>query len=115
LVNTLGYKYVTQYDPAAIIAALKIQPLTVAVSAGSSAFQLYKSGILSSTACGTTLNHAVLLVGYGQDSTGIPFWIVKNSWGTSWGEQGYVRIRRDTVKGGKGICGIQQYIVYPTM
>jgi C1A family cysteine protease len=84
------------------------------VAASSSAFRYYKSGILSSTSgCGTAINHAVLLVGYGTASNGIPFWIIKNSYGTSWGEAGYVRIQRDTVAGGAGVCGVQQYLVYP--
>ncbi len=84
-----------------------MQPLAVALS-GYTSFLFYKKGIIDSALCGTVLNHAVLLVGYGQDPKDGPFWIFKNSWGTSWGEKGYVRIRRDTVKGGRGICGIQQ-------
>ena len=115
LVNTLGYGYATQNDPTSIINALKIQPLTVAVAADKSDFQLYSAGILSASTCGTAVNHAVLLVGYGSDSTGKPYWIVKNSWGTSWGESGYIRILRDTTTGGAGICGINQYVVYPLM
>jgi C1A family cysteine protease len=92
---------------------LKIQPLSVGVAADKEDFKFYSSGIISSSRCGTRLNHAVLLIGYGEDSSGIPFWIIKNSWGTSWGESGYARIRRDTATGGAGICGINQYAVYP--
>lgn len=115
LFNTIGFGYANYNDPTSIIKALKIQPLTVAVAADKSDFQLYKAGILSSSTCGTTLNHAVLLVGYGSNSNGKPYWIVKNSWGTSWGESGYIRILRDTTTGGAGICGINQYVVYPIM
>ena len=113
LYNTLGYGYAAVNDPGSIINALKVQPLAVAVQADKADFQFYSSGILSATTCGTSLNHAVLLVGYGQDSAGTPFWIVKNSWGTSWGESGYIRIKRDTVSGSPGICGINQYVIYP--
>jgi len=64
-----------------------VGPLAIAVDA--SDFQMYDSGILECT--GTDLDHGVLLVGYGtEDST--PFWIIKNSWGTNWGEQGFVRV-----------------------
>jgi C1A family cysteine protease len=56
----------------------------------------------------------MLLVGYGtDDSTGKDYWIAKNSWGTSWGDEGYVKIQRDTKNGGKGTCGINQHVVYP--
>jgi hypothetical protein len=115
IVNTIGYRYAASKDPNSMIAALKVQPLAVGVAGDKSAFQLYSSGILSSSTCGTSLNHAIVLVGYGQSSSGTPFWIAKNSWGTSWGESGYVRILRDTVAGGAGICGINLYVVYPVI
>ena len=81
-----------------IKAQLRIQPLSVSISAGCSAFSSYKSGILTASACvsgcsAPRIDHAVLLVGFGIDpSTEQEFWIVQNSWGTSWGEEGFVRI-----------------------
>ena len=80
-------------------------PLAVAMNADP--LQTYSSGILdvSSARCPTSgINHAVLLVGYGSTSS-MDYWIVKNSWGKSWGEQGFFRIRR-----GNGTCGINCYI-----
>lgn len=72
----------------------------------------YRSGILDSTSCGTNLNHAVTLVGYGTEN-GRDYWIIKNSWGTGWGERGYIRIRRTT--SGAGICGIYKMNSYPNL
>ena len=63
--------------------------------------------------CGTSLDHGVLLVGYGVDN-GEDYWLVKNSWGSGWGESGYVRIFRDAVEGQPGVCGLQMYASYPT-
>jgi hypothetical protein len=75
-----------------------------------SAFQLYSSGVLDSTSCGTSLDHGVLAVGYGTDSSlSKDYYKVKNSWGTSWGESGYVRIVR-----GSNMCGIASDASYPT-
>uniref|UniRef100_A0A0D3HA48 Uncharacterized protein n=1 Tax=Oryza barthii TaxID=65489 RepID=A0A0D3HA48_9ORYZ len=64
-------------------------------------------------ACGTALNHAVLLVGYGVTEDGTLYWIVKNSWSTEWGENGYVRMIRN-IPAPEGICGIAMYPIYPT-
>jgi len=92
-------------SPSALEAAAALGPVSIAIEADKAAFQLYNGGILSSTACGTTLDHGVLLVGYGTEA-GKDFWIVKNSWGPSWGEKGYIRLLKDT-KTGPGICGLQ--------
>jgi len=58
--------------------------------------------VLDSAACGTTADHAVLAVGYGK-TEGKEYWLVKDSYGTSWGEAGYIRI---AIEDGEGICGI---------
>ena len=87
-------------------------PLAVALNANP--LQTYTGGILDKTAaqCPTSgLNHAVTMVGYGTDSaSGVDYWLVKNSWGKSWGESGYFRIRR-----GNGTCGINCYITSATV
>ena len=74
------------------------------------AFQTYRSGVLRSYACGNAVDHAVLAVGYGQEN-GINYWIVKNSWGTTWGDQGYIKI--GMANGKRGVCGINQDVYFP--
>jgi len=80
-------------------------PVSVSIAVGDP-FQDYISGVMDpSTACVPDINHAVLLVGYGTDAaTGIPYWLVKNSWSSGWGENGYFRLRRDV----SDSCGINE-------
>jgi len=86
-------------------AALATQPLAVSIEADKMVFQTYKSGVLNSTTCGTNLDHAVLAVGWGNDATsGLDYWLVKNSWNTTWGDKGYIKL---AIVDGKGICGVQ--------
>lgn len=80
-------------DPNEHIAALQNGPVAAAVASSSSVFQFYKKGIINDSSCGTNLDHAVVIVGYGSES-GQDYWIVRNSWGADWGEQGYFRIAR---------------------
>jgi C1A family cysteine protease len=88
----------------ALVAQLNIGPVTVVIDASGAAFGQYHSGVISS-GCGTAINHAVLAVGYGTDAaTGKEYYLVKNSWGTGWGDAGYVKIARTT---GVGTCAIQ--------
>jgi hypothetical protein len=87
---------VTPYDERSLASAVSIQPVAVGIDASSVYFTMYSGGILDQASCGTDLNHAVLLVGYGTDeSTQEKYWIVKNSWGEHWGEQGFIRLARD--------------------
>lgn len=66
----------------------------------------YGSGVFNGT-CNGPINHAVLLVGYNQTSKGVPFWVIRNSWGTDWGERGIFRIIR-----GRSLCQIGKYVGY---
>merc|ERR1712100_486515 len=90
--SVTGYKDVAKDDMQALMEAVTQQLVSIAIEADKSAFQFYHSGVLSSN-CGTRLDHGVLLVGYGSDS-GKDYWKVKNSWGTSYGENGYIRLER---------------------
>jgi C1A family cysteine protease len=75
-------------------------------------FHAYTGGIINDASCGTTIDHGVLAVGYGTDATsGLDYYIVKNSWGADWGENGFVRI---AIQDGSGICGIHLQASQPT-
>ena len=93
-------------------AAVAVGPVSIAIVADTSVFQSYSSGVITSSKCGTNLDHGVLIVGYGEES-GIKYWLVKNSWGTSWGDEGYVKIERSDSTNDEGICGIAMQPSFP--
>jgi len=100
-----GYTDVTKNSDTAMVSALNLQPVAVAIEADQSAFQLYKSGVFTA-ACGTNLDHGVLAVGYGHDSaSNLDYYIVKNSWGESWGDKGYIYFQKGVAQK-EGQCGI---------
>jgi len=111
-INTSGYKNITANSSSALMSSIETGPTSVAIEADKMAFQYYTSGILNSTACGTNLDHGVLAVGYGTESNQ-NYYLVKNSWGTGWGDNGYVKIANNG--NGAGICGIQMAAVRPTV
>jgi len=90
------------------------QPVSIAIDAESAYFQSYKSGVLDSSKCGTKLDHGVLIVGYGEEN-GQKYWLVKNSWSTSWGDDGYVKIARSESENDTGICGIAMQPSFPSV
>ena len=114
LVELKGCTDVPTKNQTALKIAVSRQPVSVAIEADTLLFDEYKSGIISSTGCGTNLDHGVLIIGYGTEN-GEDYWLLKNSWGTSWGEDGYFRIKRDDLDRGPGICGIATTASYPVL
>eukprot|EP01084_Bolivina_argentea_P093002 167281_1 len=102
--NSTGVKYVAQYNSSALENYVVEGCVSIAIDAGG-AFQHYSSGVVDGT-CGTSIDHAILTVGYGVTSSGEKYWKVKNSWGASWGMKGFMLICRNCNKNGnKGECG----------
>jgi cathepsin L len=85
--------------------AVALGPVSIAIEADTTVFQFYTSGVINSSKCGTNLDHGVLIVGYGVEN-GTPYWLVKNSWGSGWGLNGYVKIARSESTNDAGICGV---------
>jgi C1A family cysteine protease len=80
-------------------------PVVIGIEADTYTFQSYSSGIITSPLCGTDIDHAVEIVGFGVDND-TPYWTVRNSWGPGWGEDGYFRILRTDETNDPGICGL---------
>merc|ERR1719461_126500 len=111
-----GYTRVTAYSDADLASALYNHgPVSVAVDASSYDFQLYSTGIFGIDSCGTSLDHGVLAVGYGSQNGG-DYYIVKNSWGSGWGNNGYINMERKQNSGSSsGCCGILLLNSYPSL
>jgi hypothetical protein len=95
-----GYRVDITYE--CLYEALTHGPVSVAIRAENDPFRAYTGGVIDGDECGTELDHGVLVVGFDEEERA---WIVKNSWGSNWGEEGYVRIRQAE---GLGVCGINQ-------
>ena len=103
--STGVYTNVQKDSDSALETASAAGCVSVSIEADQTAFQYYSSGVLTGN-CGCNTDHAVLVVGYGTES-GQEYWKVKNSWGVTWGEQGYVLICRNCNKNGnRGECCI---------
>lgn len=102
-VKISGYKDVSAGSEDDLLSALQLGPVSIAIEADQYGFQFYSGGVFSGT-CGKQLDHGVLLVGYNADDNS---WKVKNSWGASWGEDGYIRMAK-----GMDECGLSDSASY---
>ncbi|CAN4078808.1 unnamed protein product [Withania somnifera] len=107
-----GYEDVPANSESALLNAVANLPVSVAIDDSGSDFQFYSSGVFTGE-CGTELDHGVTAVGYDKTSDESKYWLVKNSWRTSWGENGYNRMQRG-IDAEEGLCGIAMQASYPT-
>ncbi|TVU42300.1 hypothetical protein EJB05_08697, partial [Eragrostis curvula] len=107
-----GYQDVPANNETALMKAVAYQPVSVAVDGGDMTFQFYSGGVMTGS-CGTELDHGIVAIGYGQTSDGTKYWLLKNSWGTTWGEKGFLRMEKD-ISDKRGMCGLAMEASYPT-
>ena len=106
-----GYVDVTSGSVSALTAAVYQQPVSIFIQANQKAIKQYGSGVFTGL-CGQRLDHGVLVVGYGTDAdSGLDYWNIKNSWGSAWGEEGYIRIEKSDADR----CGVLDAPSYPTL
>lgn len=112
--DVLGFIDVPSSSDEEMMNALSMQPVSIAIEADQKEFQLYKSGVFTGT-CGTNLDHGVLAVGYGT-LDGLDYYLVKNSWSTSWGSSGYILLGRGPqYNKGDGQCGMLLQASFPIL
>lgn len=105
-----SYKDCPKGDEKSLVDMINNGPVSIAIEADHSGFQFYTSGVFDSMLCGKQLDHGVLIVGYDTDSkSGKPYYIVKNSWGETWGNKGYIWLVRD-----KDMCGLADAASQPS-
>eukprot|EP01132_Coremiostelium_polycephalum_P005816 gene5816-7234_t len=103
------YRTSTGAETALIDAIANTGTIAVGYNANTPQHTYYQGGILDVPNCGNTPTHMALLIGYGSEN-GVNYWILKNSWGTSWGESGYFRMKK-----GINLCGIADWASYPAV
>ena len=114
VVNISDYSDVEQNNEKILMRAVSQQPISVAIQANVSSFKFYRSGVYQDPECGDALDHGVLIVGYGTDRfQDLDYWIVKNSWGPEWGDNGYIKILRNYDQSNSGMCGIASQPSFP--
>ncbi|KAG1703445.1 hypothetical protein DVH05_007393 [Phytophthora capsici] len=100
----------------ALLRAVTSGPVTANIDATGDGFRHYAGGIYDAQDClsdGDEVNHAVVVMGFGETDDGEKFWIIRNTWGTMWGEDGYMRIARGSSAGTYGPCNLYVYADYP--
>lgn len=113
--NGSAYKLVAASEKA-LLKAVTSGPVTANIDATGSGFRHYAGGIYDAKDClsdGDEVNHAVVVVGFGETEAGEKFWVIRNTWGTMWGEDGYMRIARGSHVGSYGPCNLYVYADYP--
>lgn len=114
--NVSDYKVVESSDEQALLRAVTRGPVTANIDASGDGFRHYAGGVYDADDClsdGQEVNHAVVVVGFGEDESEGKYWILRNTWGTMWGENGYMRIARGSGVGVNGPCNLYLYSSYP--
>ncbi|KAK1946748.1 Cathepsin L-like proteinase [Phytophthora citrophthora] len=107
---------VVEASEKALLRAVTSGPVTANIDATGDGFRHYAGGIYDAQDClsdGDEVNHAVVVMGFGETDDGEKFWIIRNTWGTMWGEDGYMRIARGSSAGTHGPCNLYVYADYP--